>query len=196
MTVAHQADIFQHYHRGFLGRHVKVVAEQDPRAQLLKRLRNLQYNSNVFTVDDHDPIFNDEIETLYVQYVKNAVKGNSFEFHEQVLKAAARAFGTYSFLEWIEVQRSSSTANHLQSQFLLDTVRFIQTGKRNLMIETWEPILNNPHANDEWEDVLSAALQLTKYIGSGHLHEVLRAWCMQPSGIADLLKTLHVLFGR
>lgn len=185
---------FQVYNRGFLGRMVhEAPPPQKPYVATMPP--RLQYDANVFQAPPPHVTINSAVEELYAQYTKIAANVNSFEFHQRVLQEALRAFGTASFLEWVYIQKNSPTVSYLHSKFLIDTIQFIRTGKRSMLLETWEILLTNPVKTTEWEDAHSHALALKNEGYHTGVRDIILHWCQQPGGIVDLLTTLHVLFG-
>jgi hypothetical protein len=190
------AGVFQIYRRGFLGKPVQGAEKASINSTIMKQLKNLQYNQTAYLSDDKNHVYNEDVEVLYSQYCKKSVHTGSFEFHELILDAAIFAFGTDKFINWIDVQSKSPSATYIHSKFLLDTMRFIETGKREMVVENWEPLLNSHAISGEWEEVLDDAIALNKKIPITEVRDVIRYWCQQPNGISDLLVTLHILFGR
>ncbi len=190
------AGVFQVYRRGFLGKPIQPGQRASVDSTITKQLKNLQYNQTAYLADEKTHVYNEDVEILYSQYTKKSARTGTFEFHELILQAALAAFGTQRFIEWIDVQTKSLNATHLHSRFLLDTLKFIETGKRDMVLENWEPLLNSHALTGEWEEVLDDALALNKRMQIVDLRDVLRHWCCQPNGIGDLIVTLHILFGE
>lgn len=194
-------DIFQQYHRGFLGKVIRDITPISHDNLLLKQMTNLQYNNPIYSLSDPNPVFNEQIEVLFSQLTKQDIKTTTFEFHEKILSVALTAFGTMDFMEWLEIQKQSNAASYYHARFLIDTMRFISTGKREMILETWEVVLNSSTPTQEWGDVLEAARELRKEVSNNqgsilNLRDVVIRWCSQHNGIIDLIKTLHVLFGK
>lgn len=190
--------VFQRYQRGFLGKRVVLVNQPNPTDEILKKMKNLQFNPKIFLKSETNPIFNEDIETLYAQHVNAGPGTNNIDFHEKILTAFIDAFGTPSFLEWLEVQQQSPTASYLHSKFLMDMIRFITGQNRQMAVSTWESLLNSATHDDDWEDVLAYTLAAEKehYVKLGTVRNVAVQWCQQQNGIYDMLVTLHILFGR
>lgn len=192
----HNAGVFQVYRRGFLGKPVQETNQVSLGSAVMKQLKNLQFNQTAFIADERNHIYNEDVEILYSQYTKRSARTGTFDFHELILQAAINAFGTSKFVEWLEMQSKSPNATHIHSKFLLDTLRFIETGKREMVLENWEPLLNSHALAGEWEDVLDEALALNKRMKIVEVKDVIRYWCSQPNGLSDMLVTLHILFGK
>lgn len=187
---------FQLYRRGFLGKPVKDQEKASANSTIMRQLKNIQYNQTTFVSDEKNYIHNEDIETLYSQYTKKSARTGTFEFHELIIQAALNAFGTTNFLDWIRRQGSSPVSTYIHSKFLLDTLKFIETGKREMVLENWEPLLNSHAVSGEWEEITDDAEALNKRINIVNLKDVVRQWCSHPYGIGDMLVTLHILFGK
>ena len=190
------ADVFQVYRRGFLGQPIKEINKAPINSTIMKQLKNLQYNQTSFVMDEKNSVFNNDIEVLYSQHTKKSARTNTFDFHELILTAALSAFGTTKFIEWLEIQSKSPNVTYVHSKFLLDTLKFIETGKREMVLENWEPLLNSHALSGEYENIIDDALRLNKNVRIIDLKDVIRFWCGHPGGLTDLLTTLHILFGR
>lgn len=84
--------------------------------------------------------------------------------------------------------------------FLVDTVSFIQTGRRNISVQNWRELL--------WRDGSSLSTQpcvvvardqtysdLVIYMKLCTTEAMLCQWCAQPKGFQDMVCTLDILFG-
>ncbi len=190
------AGVFQIYRRGFLGKPIQENQKASVKSTIMKQLKNLQYNQTAHLVDEKNHIFNEDVEILYSQFTKKTARTGTFEFHELILQAALQAFGTNRFIEWLDIQSKSPNVTYLHSQFLLDTLLFIDTGKRSMVLENWEPLLNSHAISGEWFDVTNAAVEINKNYTMVNLKDVIRHWCAKPGGVGDLMITLHILFGK
>lgn len=195
-------DVFQIYHRGFLG---KVIANDSPESDtsaILKKLKNIQFNPNVFVKEIKNPIFNQDVEALYSHLSKSSVGTYNFDFHQKILSAFLDAFEAEDFFEWLDVQENSPQTTYLHSKFLIDTLKFLGGEKREMSFSTWESLLNATQQNGEWAPVIEKAMDVKKslYLPEGasfnRFRDVAVVWCSRQGGINDMLNTLHILFGR
>jgi hypothetical protein len=81
--------------------------------------------------------------------------------------------------------------------FILDTVRYVATGRRKFSIHTWPalvsyevPLVNESVAGRRDIYLLIESLQL-----STNTNAFLQKWLSQADGFNDLMYTLHLLFG-
>ena len=194
---------FRIYPRGFLGGNLKPRIVQEPDS-FLETVKN---RYSVKTHDDNDGsiVSNPAVDYLYADYIKNNINTSTGTFRHQILKTALSAFGTGNFLVWFLAQQKSPAYGDLHHRFLVDTMQFINTGRRELSLESWDTLLNikaeqvsatnkrdkineffGAHGNDD------LTLSSKKNI---YIVDVIQNWCIQPGGLEDLLSTLHILFG-
>ncbi|MOA25787.1 hypothetical protein D3C78_1465350 [compost metagenome] len=81
--------------------------------------------------------------------------------------------------------------------FLIDTVRYIATGKRRLSIHTWPMLLTAEppaglHLIEERKEI--AVLFQTLALNTG-THAMLQRWLSHKGGFDDMMYTMNMLFG-
>lgn len=184
------------YPRGFIG-HADVEIGKD------------QVRQSVFQkIGEPDKIqpkpYNAEITDIYDELFKVPYRISVFDVRERILKAGLDCFGFKNFYDWVLIQESSNSVNEYHSRFIEDTVKFIETGKRTLSLQTWARLVE-PNANTGGfsysEDFLK---KIKKRITGTNQYQVnnfpipnlLRQWCTQPNGIEDLYMSMYILFGR
>lgn len=193
---------FRLYPRGFLGVNFEHPAERDafPASQALHRL---QYQIESTSNTHQHRIANPTVQALYARYLKGGISTGDFGFRKQVLQAAFAAFGVSHFNEWFFAQYKSPLVTDLHGRFLEDTVRYLETGVRELAMETWGSLVGV--APDD-SQVAAPSSYVHAYFGNSEpgitrqarddsMVNTLQAWCSHPNGVEDLLGTLHLLFG-
>lgn len=121
-------------------------------------------NRPILSVFDLNPealkhvVCNESVVEVYNQLIRRQVISTDFDYRERVIKVAAAAFGVKNLKQWILLQAESPTFTQLHADFLMDTVRYIATGKRNLPIQTWERLIgagtNDPTSKIVFDPVL------------------------------------------
>lgn len=197
---------FQIYPRGFIG-----ALQADGAAQVAKSVANFDivrlHSGSRAAGSPKKPPSNQEIDTLYKEYITNSIQAHTFQFYERVLIAAFGAFGTQDFHEWLSAQAQANGTDYLHAKFLKDTVRFISTGRREMLIETWLPMLTTGNdfqnavsavskTDTAFMEMLAEYSKLAPCETDRQLKTVIFEWVRQPNGITDLLKTLYILFGE
>ena len=135
----------------------------------------------------------DTIDALFKMYLGKTVNVSSWQYRKQVIARCSQLFG--GFFRWLTIQ---STFNNyvygLNYDFLVDTVNFIQTGQRRMMVYTWmELLLEYPTEKLMTANrVRARELPLTN---PSLFDDYIGMWCSQPGGFEDLLWTAYTLFG-
>lgn len=194
---------FKLYPRGFLGAMLESRVEHEARTQegshgFVNQTASVMRNQNDF---QHT---NPAVETLYGQQINRAPGVLSFEFKRSVLRTALNAFGTPMFDFWFTMQFRSPAAGEMHLRFLDDTLRFIQTGRREMALETWAALLQPDEPKVNGAQLSEYAKEFFGIPSGGYnrhprnrkITEVIQSWCSQPNGLEDLLCTMHVLFGK
>lgn len=194
-------DSLRMYPRGFLGGNLEAQIERTPKA-FGNPIANTQYH-----VNDHksaaDILPNSHVEDLYSSYIRQTASMGDFEFRKKLLKVALVSFGTDRFDMWYQSQFQSPAIGDLHSRFLVDTIKFISSGKRDMSLETWGALLIITDEGDRVKGMTKDAKEffgisadgVTRHPRNRSIIEIIQSWCSQPNGSEDLLGTLHILFG-
>lgn len=194
---------FRLFPRGFLGGNISPHVVKSPRPYSEAVLTH-QYTINFHNDTGNSIEPNPEAENVYAAYIKNINITGDFKFKRRVLVLALNAFGTMNFYEWYKLQFRSLSAGDLHNRFLTDTIRFLQTGRRDMSIENWTEILT---ISDEGDKIGMPTREIRDFFGltgydftedaktNDSLLSVIALWCSKPNGFDDLIGTLHILFG-
>ncbi len=187
------------YPRGFVGYDIGLPVRKHE-TDIKDIVESFNYNRNIAR-RNRVVISNTGVENLFRSLVENSWGTKSFEYREQVLKAALGAFGTKSFIDWCRLQEESPYLTDLHRRFLNDTFEFIKTGKRSMVPNTWSAIVK-PRITGAVDDAtgyyykeyfrLNQASLLRRPFG---VSDTIVAWTGQPGGFEDMIATLHILFG-
>ena len=195
---------FRLYPRGFLGGTIDPQLERTNSPYGDPDKTRHQYAINQHKNDAGSLLSSPHVDALYVDLIKNSVKFESPEFRTEALRVALSAFGTNNFLIWFTTQYSSPAASGIHNDFLLDTLKFISTGSRNMSVETWASILT---ITDEGNNIGRIPEKAKEFFGLNQydvfssakvnvmLVDVIQKWCSHPGGLLDMVNTLHILFG-
>lgn len=198
------SDGFRVYPRGFLGKNVSPQSERtvNPYSD---RTSLLRYSVDNTKKPMGSIIGNPHVEAIYASVIKNDIRFESPEYRTNALKVALEAFGTIDFFLWFTAQYSNPVAGSLHSDFLVDTLKFIQTGSRSMSLENWMALLV---ITDEGNSIGRIPEEAKEFFGIGIQNQiqppkqnflvvdVIQAWCSQSGGLLDLVGTLHILFGN
>lgn len=186
------------YPRGFQGFDIGIPIET--KGDTIKQaLKNTSYNRT--GQDLRFVISNKNVENIWTQMVNGVGFTSNFDFREKIIANALSAFGTESFLEWIELQDSNNALTDMHRRFINDTFTFIETGRRAMTIHSWANTVyvREVTAKDSLPEIrksqffnLSAPLE---YRRRPTIAEIVTRWVCHPNGFDDLAGTLHILFG-
>jgi hypothetical protein len=192
------------YPRGFLGRVLDTQLKLQPRP-FEARLNALAVKVNIFTPQVNSVDANPIVESLYGQWINRAPETTSFEFRKKVMIAALSAFGTDSFYDWFSAQMLSPAFGDMHRRFLDDTLVFLQTGRREMFLETWTSLVT---VRDSGERIEEFNQHEREFFGikdpeaqyrepmNRQLVDVIQCWVSHPTGFNDLVGSLHLLFGN
>jgi len=187
------------YPRGFLGASLGEQIKPTDRS-FAAQLRSHTYHPDWLNGAQNPKEVNRNIDTLWRHLNDGYHALDNMEYREKVLRVALNAFGTTSFYEWVLMQIKGPSTGDLHMRFLQDTLEFIDTGKRNLNLHAWaamlsmSPITHNETENEgqfNWFFITGDKLPKNMTV-----IDVIQRWCGQENGFADLIQTLHVLFGE
>lgn len=133
------------------------------------------------------------VDMLYNLYMTRGTNAEKWHFRRRVIHQCKHVFG--DFKDWLTLQTARNDNIYgLNLAFIIDTVQFIRTGRRDMRVMSWnELLLEYPTAHigcatrrrfDELQ--ISDPMEFDNFIGM---------WCAQPGGLEDMLWTAHVLFG-
>lgn len=135
----------------------------------------------------------DLVTAEYVRWQQDRAGFRSWATHENAIKLAISLFG--DFKTWLREQQDNPNLSLHGWNFLLETIRFINTGERRINIFTHTSMIlmdaeafNRLPIRDRKEH-LSALLEASSDTVFCH-------WLRQPNGFSDMLCSLAVFFGN
>lgn len=194
---------FRVYPRGFLGIDIARHFERTPKPFTVE-FSNHQYRATGGMQDGNEIPVNPHVENIYSTYLKNEINVSSLEFREKVLSVAFDAFGVSRFDVWMLAQFKNPAAGDFHRRFLEDTIKFIQTGKRDIPLETWGALIQ---ITDEGNHIGSMPESIREFFDLGaqpnnqnkwnlSVVDIVTDWCSHDGGFEDLIGTLHIFFGN
>lgn len=193
------------YQRGFIGVSTPGLNVETNDKTVIDKVIELRYNKTEQT--DVTEVYNLNIVKIYRTLIEGILTKDKLTIVKAILVEAIRGFGSNDFAEWLELQKKSRYFSKHQQNFILDTLRFIKTGKRETSFRTWEFILKKEQTNDtthvsqnknfdkEVEDFFSSISSDGKPINID-LNRILAQWLTHRNGHEDLILTLNILFGK
>lgn len=148
-----------------------------------------------------------EIEKLFNLYNRIATEVNLKDLRLQTLQHAFDYFSPFNgFENWVTFNIKEVPLTGLQARFLEDTLKFIQTGRRDIGITGWEYLLRQDNegssANAENIIIKSKEAKVSKLAypytfknkGSNYHDTSLGRWLSHPYGFQDMIWSLKILF--
>ena len=165
-----------------------------------KSFTNLNLTALLFTLpkdETNNPnFFNTEVEQLFQLWRKDQSIVKDFDFIVNLLRVAKHAFGMDSFKDWLRIQEMGNQTTRVHVDFLKDTFTFLQTGKRDINIETWK----NLFTHGDNTKIFDINIDSIFYGDNSHLstrvNEVITQWISIPNGVSDLMMSLEIIFGK
>lgn len=144
-----------------------------------------------FTMRHGDP----RVHELYLIFTNEPKQAVTWPFRKKVIDLAQLLFaGNFN---WFIRQDTNALITDQNYMFLLDTVRFIATGRRRMSIYTWPTLLSYkvPLGNsvDSRNEISKLFIELAL---ETDVNVVLAKWLSHKGGFDDLMYTLNMLFGN
>lgn len=146
--------------------------------------------SQRFTMRQGDP----RVHALYLIFTNEPKVSVTWDFRKQVIDLAQQLFaGNFN---WFIRQDTNAMITDQNYAFMLDTVRFIATGRRRISIYTWPALLTyNVPAGisvDSRNDISKLFIELAL---DTHVDKVIQKWVSHKGGFDDMMYTINMLFG-
>lgn len=133
-----------------------------------------------------------DVDRLLDYLFSGKVNNKGFSFYREVFPVAMSLFG--DFPTFLRTQKNNPFLYGYNYEFLLDTLKFIQTGCRKVSIHNWKPLLAEwaePHSDHRQRASSGQLDKLTRYSGV----EIVAQWCSHPGGFDDMVMTMGLMFG-
>lgn len=196
---------FMVYPRGFVGAELSVVQKVNRGIQI--NLSNINSVLGAMGGDRETYPHNEEVNAIADTVLRDLPVVETFAFRKRILTTALSAFGTKSFYYWYRAQYKSPIFSDNHSRFLDDTMKFIETGHRELDCSTWLRVLAFDDSHPTYE--IAAAMReagmsatARDFFGGAAedlnlaLDEVIQQWVSHKGGFEDLAITMNIMFGN
>lgn len=197
--------VLKSYPSGFLGS--TTVAQTKP-VDLVTQANQL-FNKAALSTTVNWYTANQEVLDLWGDTSSGSPEYKTFEFKERILRCALSAFGTTTLFEWVQLQLSSPYYTQNHASWIDETMLFVFSGKnRHVSANNWRALIGVDHTSTSKLKLSQTIRHL--FLGErapdglsqmGNLREVtirefIHQWVQRPGGIADLVASLNVLFGK
>lgn len=137
-------------------------------------------------------------QNIFDEFTTNPKIYRDFGFRERVLKLAKEVFGVENgFSSWFKQQENSRYLTNLHREFLNDTIRYLDSGVRQVGIESWYGLIKSSSYQDQNKKV---KLDMSRYFNPQNTnHNVvsdIQNWVMKDDGFKDLIYFLGIVFGE
>lgn len=111
------------------------------------------------------------------------------------LELALVLFGS-QFGTWCRKSTQLGSYYRRSDEFLEDTINFIHTGKREMSVDNWKPLLETSEALHKAGQLYRVKRERFSYPVAYPMSECLSRWCAHHNGLQDMVCTLDILFGE
>lgn len=166
---------------------------------------DLSFKDSLYATDyrviDTENYYDSGVESLFHQWRHDNNVMLKFEFREAVLKLALRLFHSGTIMPWLRLQLSQRTVGYLHRKFLKEVLASV-LNKEPKTLDNYQYYRLLSVSKDtamsvmDDKDVDDLLKEYVKQNTSSNVTDLLYMWTKDVHGYADLLSTLHVIFGR
>lgn len=156
-----------------------------------------------YKVDSNIYFFHSGVNTCYNDYKLNQRLSLDFNFREKSILEFLDALGVPSLADWILIQNNNPHLSELDKRFLLDMLKFIISGKRDIQPESWDLLIDK---SNPYNKTPSTPIDIAKYFKPGNsfdkdkvsfnIVDTLQEWLSMNMGFSDFIVTIGIIFGR
>jgi hypothetical protein len=186
---------------GFVG--LSMAGLQEPRETFDQNVAAILQKTRL--IPDSSFFYHEGINKLFLQMLKEAHSYqilNNLDYQEKILKAAAEAFGTTHFWEWIDFQAGKPTISGIHEEFILETLRYLSGQPRRIAVQQWVRLLEAGVTRESRETLVESTYlkDLADYrrmtSATNRLHDVFTAWIRRDGGWYDFVCSMAAIFAN
>lgn len=138
----------------------------------------------------------ERVRDLMLEFTTFPTRTVYWDFRKRVIAEAKRLLG--GNYNWFILQDNNAERVDWNYKFLIDTIRFIATGRRQLDIHSWPMMLTDePPTGLQLIGDRNDIAQMFKQLAlSTSVDAMIQKWVSHPKGFDDLMYTLDMLFGK
>ncbi|MCO6704706.1 hypothetical protein [Streptomyces sp. CHB9.2] len=137
-----------------------------------------------------------DVNTLYTALIEGTVDRNGWTFQKRALRVAMGCFSNFAL--FLNTQKNNPFLYGYNYEFLLDTLKYIQTGRRRVSVQNWLALLTeNPKPSNDYRE-RNASKEIREFyqkVGTAP-SKVVSEWISHPEGLNDLVISLYIMFGE
>ena len=154
-----------------------------------------------YQVMDTENYYDKGVEALFTQWRKDNSCLDHFEFREAIILTTYRVFREKTISPWLRLQLSRASLSYLHRKFLTESlgsaVRNVAKTVDNFQYyRLLRPTVSAVTTPSQDRDVTGVLSTLLNPGDNTMMSDIVFKWTMDIDGLADLLSTLHVIFGR
>lgn len=138
----------------------------------------------------------DGLDSVYDVYMERKSKLGStqnFDFFKRATIACAYTYG--DFLQWARVHAMAAKISTTQFDFIIDTIRFIKTGRRIMNLTNWVRVIKFEPNLQVTEEQHRRRLDMVDAELVGVPNSPIPQWCSHEGGLDDLILASAIMFG-
>ncbi len=135
------------------------------------------------------------MHALFVEFTNFPKRAVTWEFQRKIIDLAQELFeGEYS---WFIRQDSNALVKDQNYAFILDTVRYVATGRRKFSIHTWPALVSYevPLIAESVSGRREIFFLMDQLKVPSQTNALIQRWLSWPDGFNDMVYTMHLLFG-
>jgi len=188
--------------RGFMAYQSDDIVLKSNKVSVDEIINAARFSRSVIEKQDYH--FNKLVQELYNRYMAKNDLIRDLDFKEEIIKAAYKAFGSFNFINWLTLQNQSPCFTAMHKKFLIETLRYIETGSRLVNVSTWTRLIEKRPSTEVDSNVefnVSKLMEDTnsKFVGGLRVvdtSDFIYKWVKWEDGFNDLLRSLYIVFGK
>lgn len=133
---------------------------------------------------------------LYREYANPGFETQTWQFKRRVIDLALRVFDRKEGFSFID-QDANTHLSGFNYKFLLDTLKYIATGRRSMDVQMWGDLMEQ--SSTVPTHVVEGRSAIYKRIAEYKLDltpsSLIQKWLSHKDGLEDLIVTMHLMFG-
>ena len=135
----------------------------------------------------------DSVHDVYMERKSKLGSTQTYDFHKRAIETCAYTYG--DFLQWARVHAVAAKISTTQFDFIVDTIRFIKTGRRVMTLPNWARVIKYEPNLQVTEAQHSARLKILELELVGVASSPTPQWCSHEGGLDDLILATAIMFG-
>lgn len=140
-----------------------------------------------------------ELNSIYESVMQRTTNQIPMDTVNEIVKLAIYLFGGKQFYQLMDYQHDNGNFQGDKRRFAIDTLKFIQTGQRDMSITTWVRYLSVQDVGylSELRGLIKepSIIDAVKEFSAGVTNPY-TAWLKHDGGVMDMLYSMFILFGQ